>query len=536
MPKLDWIGKRYVVNHTDKVPFRLLERIPEASIGEDSGNAIVHGDNLEALKALFPYYRERVKLVFIDPPYNTGNENWVYNDRMNAPKIKQWLGKVVGGEGEDLSRHDKWLCMMYPRLTLLRDLLARDGSLWMTIDDNEAHYAKVLMDEVFGRNNFIANVIWQKVYAPKSSAKYFSDDHDYVLVYAKDAEIWRPNLLPRTEKQDKIYKNVDDDQRGPWASDNLSARNPYSKGIYAVTTPSGIVISGPPKGSYWRVSEEKLRELDADGRIWWGPNKDKAPRLKRFLSDVKQGVVPQTIWSYEQAGHTQDAKKELVRLMSFEDTSDVFITPKPVKLIQRILQVATDKDSIVLDSFAGSGTTAHAVLKQNAEDGGDRRFVLVEMEDYADPLTAERVRRVIRGEGGQPTLGPESGFDFYSLGEELFTESGDDINPEVKLETLGRFVLFLETGIAAEKVGVNGTGYVGSGSGKDVYLYYAPDTTTTFGEEHLRALPESETERVVYADRCAVDEEELAARGVAFRKIPRDLRDLVTRFNKDGRR
>jgi adenine-specific DNA-methyltransferase len=222
--------------------------------------------------------------------------------------------------------------------------------------------------------------------------------------------------------------------------------------------------------------------------------------------------------------------------MDFEDTSDVFITPKPVKLLQRILQVATNQESIVLDSFAGSGTTAHAVLKQNVEDGGDRRFVLVEMEDYADSLTAERVRRVIRGEGGQPTLGPETGFAFYSLGEELFTESGDDVNPEIKREQLGQFVLFLETGIAAEKISANGAGYVGSGGGKDVYLFYAPDTTTTFGEERLRALPDGEAERVVYADRCAVDEEELAAHKVSFRKIPRDLQDLITRFNKDGAR
>lgn len=246
--------------------------------------------------------------------------------------------------------------------------------------------------------------------------------------------------------------------------------------------------------------------------------------------------MPQTIWSYEQAGHTQDAKKELVRLMNFADTADVFITPKPVKLLQRVLQVATDRDSIVLDSFAGSGTTAHAVLKQNAEDGGDRRFVLVEMEDYADSLTAERVRRVIRGEGGQPYLGPETGFDFYSLGEELFTESGDEINPDVKREALGRFVLFLETGVAAESVALNGMGYVGSGSGKDVYLFYAPDQTTVFSEEHLRALPDGEDARVVYADRCAVDEEELEARGLSFRKLPRDLHDLIARFNKDGKR
>jgi adenine-specific DNA-methyltransferase len=514
MPKLDWIGKQDVVNHTDEVPFRLLKHVPEASMGEASGNMILHGDNLEALKAVLPYYREKVKLVFIDPPYNTGNEDWVYNDRMNAPKIKEWLGKVVGGEGEDLSRHDKWLCMMYPRVSLLRDLLSEGGSLWMTIDDNEAHYAKAMMDEIFGRDNFIASVIWQKADSPRNSAKYFSVDHDYILVYAKNAEIWRPHLMPRTEEQDAIYKNRDDDPRGPWWPGDITARNPYSKGVYPITTPSGRIISGPPKGNYWRISKEKLEELDADGRIWWGKEGNNRPTIKRFLSEVKQGVVPQTIWSHEQAGSTRSSKKELQKLMDFEDTSDVFVTPKPVKLLQRILQVATNKDSIVLDSFAGSGTTAHAVLKQNAEDGGARRFALVEMEDFADSLTAERVRRVIQGEGGQPYLGPDTGFDFYALGEELLTETGDDVNSRVKREALGSFVLFLETGIAAEQVSPNGTGYVGSGEGKDVYLFYAADATTTLDEERLKALPDGVAQLVVYADRCIVDDEVLASSGV----------------------
>ncbi len=547
MPELNWIGKQHVVNHAEEVPFRLLRKVPESSEGRaGSGNMIVHGDNLEALKALLPYYRGGVKLVFIDPPYNTGNEGWSYNDKMNAPKLKKWFGKVVGGEGEDLSRHDKWLCMMYPRLELLRDLLSEDGSLWMTMDDNEAHYAKVLMDEIFGRTNFIASVVWQKVFAPKNTAKYFSDDHDYVLVYAKNAEIWRPNLLPRSEEAANRYKNPDNDPRGPWTSSDLSARNPYSKGIYPITTPSGRVIPGPPKGSYWRVSEEKLKELDADGRIWWGPQKDGVPRLKRFLSEVKQGVVPQTIWTYQQAGHTQDAKKELVRLMDFADTSDVFITPKPVKLIQRILQVATDRDSVVLDSFAGSGTTAHAVLKQNAEDGGERKFVLVEMEDYADTLTAERVRRVIRGSeaGGQPFLGDETGFDFYELGGELFSPLGDAIAPEVDREALGRFAFFLETGLApddgaAGTFGANGAVFVGGGArGRDLYLFYEPGGTTVFGREELAAIEKREgfsrngRPTIVYADRCAVDDEELEERGITFRKIPRDLRALMSRFGK----
>lgn len=269
------------------------------------------------------------------------------------------------------------------------------------------------------------------------------------------------------------------------------------------------------------------------------------PRLKRFLSEVKQGIVPQTIWSYEQAGHTQDAKKELVRLMDFEDTSDVFITPKPVKLLQRILQVATDKDSIVLDSFAGSGTTAHAVLKQNAEDGGERRFVLVEMEDYAHSLTAERVRRVIRGSeaGGQPFLGNETGFDFYELAGELFSPLGDAIDPEVDKEALGRFAFFLETGLAlddgaAGTFGANGAAFVGGGRDRDLYLFYEPGGTTVFGRKELAALTKTgETTKngrptIVYADRCAVDDEDLEARGIVFRKIPRDLRELMARFGK----
>jgi adenine-specific DNA-methyltransferase len=281
--------------------------------------------------------------------------------------------------------------------------------------------------------------------------------------------------------------------------------------------------------------KSRFLELWAEGRLWFGKDGKSRPRVKNYLNEVS-GLATWTWWTHQEAGHNQEAKRELNHIMGTAQDSESFATPKPVRLLQRILQIATDQNSIVLDSFAGSGTTAHAVLKQNAEDGGDRRFVLVEMGDYADSLTAERVRRVIRGEGGQPTLGPETGFDFIELGEELLTESGDDVNPEIKRDELGRFVLFLESGIAAERVGENGTGYVGTGNGKDVYLYYAPDTTTTFGEEHLRALPEGEATRVVYADRCAVDEEELSVRGVVFRKIPRDVRDLVTRFNKDGSR
>ncbi len=362
MPTLDWIGKKAVVNHHKEVPFHLLKCDPGLSVGDtESGNLLVQGDNLLALKALLPYYAGQVKCIYIDPPYNTGNEKWVYNDNVNSPEIKEWLGNVVGMESEDLSRHDKWLCMMYPRLRLLKDFLSEDGAIFVSIDDNEVTALRFILDEMFGRKNFITSVIWQKVYAPKNSAKHFSEDHDYIVIYAKDSEKWRPNPIPRSTEANKRYKNPDNDPRGPWKTSDLSARNPYSEGTYSITCPSGRIIEAPPRGSYWRYSEDKFKDLDADNRIWWGKIGNNVPAIKRFLSEVKQGVVPQTLWPYKEVGHTQDAKKELLSLVEFEDSASVFITPKPVNLIRRLIQVATDKDSIVMDSFAGSGTTGQAL-------------------------------------------------------------------------------------------------------------------------------------------------------------------------------
>jgi adenine-specific DNA-methyltransferase len=268
MPVLDWIGKQAVLHHHAEVPFHLLRYDDALSVGADSGNLVVQGDNLLALKALLPYYAGQVKCCYIDPPYNTGNESWAYNDNVNSPEIRDWLGKVVGAEAEDLSRHDKWLCMMYPRLRLLRDFLREDGAIFVSIDDNEVHHLRQLMDDIFGPRNFVATIIWQKVYSPKNSARHFSEDHDYILVYARNAEVWRPKLIPRSSKQDEAYKNPDDDPRGLWKAGDLSARNPYSDGTYPVTCPSGRVIPGPPKGRYWTVSDTNFHALDADHRIW----------------------------------------------------------------------------------------------------------------------------------------------------------------------------------------------------------------------------------------------------------------------------
>ncbi|MBI4996458.1 MAG: site-specific DNA-methyltransferase [Rhodocyclales bacterium] len=397
MPEIVFKGKEYVYNHHLTVPYRplLVDKDKGIGPGDLGGNLVIHGDNLHALKALLPRYAGKVDLVFIDPPYNTGNEGWCYNDNVNSPIMKEWLS-TNPVDGEDLLRHDKWLCMMWPRLVLLRELLSDRGSLWMTLDDNEVHRARMVMDEVFGEQAFIANVIWQKNYSPKNTAQLFSEDHDHLLVVAKNRELWRPRLLERTEEMEARYGNPDDDKRGPWKPGDLSARNYYSEGTYPIDCPGGRVLEGPPEGRYWTVRKEKLVDLDADGRIWWGEGRNNIPSIKRFLSEVKQGRVPQTLWFYSDVGHTQDAKKTLLEMGLLKD-DDTTITPKPVTLIERALEIGADEDAIILDSFAGSGTTAHAVLKANAKDGGSRKFILVEGEDYADRLTAERVRRAIKG-------------------------------------------------------------------------------------------------------------------------------------------
>jgi len=397
MSELNFKGKEFVFNHHLAVPHRPL--VPDAakSIGTPrlDGNLVIHGDNLHALKALLPMYAGKVDCVFIDPPYNTGNEGWCYNDNVNSSMMQEWLKSNPIGI-EDGLRHDKWCAMMWPRLRLLHELLGEAGSIWITLDDNEVHRARSLLDSIFGESNFVATCIWRKNYAPKSSARHFSEDHDYVIVYAKNATVWSPNLLARTDAQNAAYRDTGD-PRGPWRPNNLAARNYYSKGSYSVTCPSGRVIDGPPAGSYWRVSEEKFWELDRDGRIWWGEDGNNVPAPKIFLSEVKAGRVPQTFWDWTEVGHTQDAKKHLIEIMGQEGHDDVFVTPKPVGLLQRVLELATTEHSIILDSFAGSGTTGHAVLAANKADGGERKFILVECEAYADSLTAERIRRVSQG-------------------------------------------------------------------------------------------------------------------------------------------
>ena len=418
MPTLHWLTKEQDLEAATNTEYRLLVEEEAYSYGDpDSNNLIVQGDNLEALKALLPFYAGQIKCIYIDPPYNTGSAFEHYEDNME---------------------HTVWLSLIYPRLELLKQFLQEDGTVWISIDDRECHYLKLICDEIFGRNNFITSIIWRKNYAPKSSAKHFSEDHDYILIYAKNHETWLPNLMPRTQKQNKAYKNIDDDPRGLWRPNNLAARNFYSKGIYSITCPSGRVIKGPPAGSYWRVSEEVFWELDQDGRIWWGKDGNNVPAPKIFLSEVKEGIVPQTFWSYEDVGHTQDAKKEIVAL--FKD--NVFGTPKPERLIQRIIHIATNPGDLVLDSFLGSGTTAAVAHKMG------RHYIGVEMGDHAKTHCANRLKKVVDGEqggiSGAVNWKGGGGFLFFKLGEAVF-DSQRRIKKDISFENLAAHIYFTET-------------------------------------------------------------------------------------------
>ena len=505
MPELKWLGDVDAKRSARRVPYRLLETVE--TVGDiASGNLLIQGDNLEALKALLPFYAGRVKCIFIDPPYNTKSAFEHYDDNLE---------------------HSQWLSMMYPRLELLRDLLSEDGSIWVTIDDNEAHYLKVVMDEVFGRKNFVTTVLWRKNYSPKSTARHFSEDHDYVLVYGKNGAVWFPNLMPRTEKQDRAYRNPDSDRRGPWKPGDLSARNYYSLGTYEIKTPSGRLIPGPPKATYWRVSENKLRELDADERIWWGKDGTNVPAIKRFLSEVKQGMVPQTWWSYEEVGHTQDAKREVVELFG----DDAFGTPKPERLIQRIMHIATNSNDLILDSYLGSGTTAAVAHKMN------RRYIGIEMGEHAATHCLPRLRKVVEGEQGgiSESVGWKGGggFRFMKLGEPVFNDNGA-INPSVRFPTLASYLWFLETGAphATNRFDSPLLGVAGDAAIILLYNGILGDKRPQAGNVLTHAiwngilaqLPPHSGARVIYGEACRLSPQRLRQLNVAFKQIPYDIR------------
>jgi adenine specific DNA methylase Mod len=488
MPTIQFKGKSVIESYHYTVPHHRLEFDEKLSVlakGEKAGlegNLIIEGDNLLALKALLPTHAGRVKCVYIDPPYNTGNEGWIYNDNLTQPQFKKWIGQTVGKEGEDATRHDKWCCMMWPRLQLLKELLREDGSIWVSIDDNEVHRLRAMMDEVFGEENFLATISWQKVFAPKPAAKTFSTSCEFLVVYAKNRAKWDRLLLPRTAEQDARYENPDKDPRGAWASDNLLRNEHRDNSVYTVTSPKTGKEWTPEPGTSWRHPESEMLDLIESNQIWFGEDGNNMPRRKKFLLDVQQGRVPETFWPFDEVGHTQDAKRLVTQILGASE--NFFPFPKPVELVERVLRHGVRSGEIVLDATAGTGTTAHAVLKINASDGGNRRFVLLQQKydskeneadgvNIAEQVCRERVVRVMEGyeyskkaKGGKKSVkvaGLGGSFTYARVDEPLFTEYKDLGEKLPSWEQLGRYVFYTETsGKVDEGKWDKESGYLGS--------------------------------------------------------------------------
>jgi adenine-specific DNA-methyltransferase len=524
MPTLNWIGKAAVVKHHKDVPFRLLEPVPELSCGDPaSGNLIVQGDNLHALKALLPRYAGQVKCIYIDPPYNTGNEGWAYNDNVNSPEIRKWLGEVVGKEGETLDRHDRWLCMMYPRLVLLRQFLREDGVILISLDDVESGHLRLLLDEIFGFSNRIATIVWNTRNTDNRIKTRLSADHENIFVYGKsDSACIEGRVIDRSD-----FKNPDNDPRGPYVTDPLKGKATASERPnlheYKMEQPGTNNVWKPDPSKGWITDRAGYQKLLSEDSIWWPPKPATGwPRKKRFLSETQERMPASSFWSEFK---THSGARELDEILD----ERVFAFPKPISVLQRVISYCAPPGSLVLDSFSGTGTTAHAVMTQNAADGGTRRFILVEMdENIAANVTAERVKRVSQGytnAKGEAVTGLGAGFQFCRLSAEpLFTPQGQ-IRDDVLFAQLAEFVWFAETG----------TGYVGNADspllgvhdGLAVYLLYngiLKDKTVGGGNvltgPVFDILPPCDGPKVIYAAACRLGAPRLQREQIVFKQTP----------------
>jgi site-specific DNA-methyltransferase (adenine-specific)/adenine-specific DNA-methyltransferase len=529
MPTLNWIGKDAVVKHHMEVPFHLLKDVPELSCGDPgTGNIIAQGDNLIALKALLPHFAGQVKCVCIDPPYNTGNEGWAYNDNVNSPIIREWLGKVVGKEGETLDRHDRWLCMMYPRLALLKQFLTEDGVILVSLDDMELGYLKQVLDEIFGKSNSLGTIVWNTRNTDNRIKTHLSPDHEYVLVYGKSQKSRiEGRVIDRSD-----FKNPDNDPRGRYVTDPLTGKATAEERpnlhAYRMQQPGTNNIWEPDPAHGWITDEAGYRRLLEDNRIWWPPNPATGkPRKKRFLSETKVRMPASTFWP---EFRTQSGASDLDDILG----ERLFAFPKPVQLVQRLIDYCAPPNSIVLDSFAGSGSTAHGVLRQNVEDSGNRRFILVEMEKtIARNITSERVRRVSEGytnAKGDKVEGLGGSFRYCELGEPLFDEMGK-IRETVKFSELARHVYFSETGEPLPRARVINTPFLGACRGVGIYLLYngiLGDESANGGNvltrQILAKLPDFDGPKVVYCAGCLLSRDRLQGAHITVRQTPYEIK------------
>ena len=550
MPTLNWIGKEKVINHHQDVPYKILEpqygftNGIEQSEPDNSGNKIIHGDNLEALKSLLPEYEGKIDCIYIDPPYNTGNESWVYNDNVNDPKIKKWLNEVVGKDGEDLTRHDKWLCMMYPRLKLLHKLLAKDGAIFISIDDNEQAYLKLLCDEIFGISNFIGNVAVVNNFKGRSDDKFIATAHESLLVFHKGNFITNGVEIPNEysteyKEKDKLgnYRLLGLRKRGSNSREidrpNLFYPIYFDKvnGEISLDKKDNLIEITPKlsngENGNWRWGKEtflkRLNEIEI--RIVKTRNEYDVFQKDYLEKDgISKRVKPKSFWHgsefSSEAGTLQ--LKKIFQEKSFE-------TPKSVDFIEYCLQQASNKDSIILDSFAGSGTTAHAVLNLNKQDGGNRKFILIEMEDYANTITAERVKRVIKGYGEDKKAieGTGGSFNYYELGEPLFLEE-DILNESVGIENILKYIWYSETRTPFTTIPdlAEANYRIGSKDQTDYYFYYLIDGQTTVDYDFMAKIKHKASQYIIYADNCLLEKDFMLKHHIIFKKIPRD----ITRF------
>ena len=446
---LNWAGKSAAYQTLQTPTFKTLTPCIEDSVDfEHTQNVFIEGENLDVLKVLQKSYFNSVKMIYIDPPYNTGND-FIYKDNFAESKAEyaERVGDLDAGgklkrafvrNSKDGHYHSNWLNMMLPRLHLAKNLLTDDGVIFISIDDHEQAQLKLLCDEVFGEENFVEQIIWEKKFSPQNDAKYFSENHDYLICYAKYLSEIEIKLLPRTEESNARYKNIDNDPRGVWTSGDLLRKDVQQSGLYTITTPNGKEYN-PPSGRSWRVSQTKFAEMVADNRIWFGENGGNVPRIKRFLSEVQDGTKAISIWKYGEVGHNQEASQELRKLF---DGDSYFDTPKPIRLLKQILNLSTDKNDLVLDFFAGSSTTAHAVMQLNAEDSGNRRFICVQLPEQTDEkseafkagfkniaeISKERIRRagkhILQNNAeNQPLVSSiDTGFKVFKLTESHFKQ------------------------------------------------------------------------------------------------------------------
>lgn len=538
MPTLNWIGKDKVINHHQEVPYKVLEpkyyynngvetpyAPPLEGLGEDSGGLIIHGDNLEALKSLLPQYEGKIKCIYIDPPYNTGDEKWIYNDNVNSPKIKKWLGKIVGAESDDLTRHDKWLCMMYPRIMLLHKLLADDGVIFISINFKYEHsHLKCLFNEIFGERNYIGDLTWESSTQPinSGSARFgLQQKVEPIIFFAKNKTNINGFILEEIESG---LKYPHDGILGKCRFEIIEKSD--AGGYQRDTMKFEILGQKPRSGKRWQIGQDTAIELERNNR------------LEIVDGFVKKAVYPDDeldkrkfipFWSHFSAENVGSAQKGKDILNEVMGKAVGFDTVKPPRLIEELIS-HFPKNSIILDSFAGSGTTAHAVLNLNKQDGGNRKFILIEMEDYANTITAERVKRVIcppTPKGGAKEREPLPGsFTFYELGEPIFLEN-DLLNESIGIERINEYVWFSETKSPITPKGGTQEAYLlGVKEQTAYYFYYDTDVMTTLDESFLRKLKTKAEQYIIYADNCLLDEKLMSKYHIIFKKIPRD----ITRF------